>query len=271
MRASEASCPAPSAWPPRKGSRAGKTGRITDPLTVAGPGPAALRVLVAEDDPGMAAALRSQLLRSGYAVAVVPGLAEAVSSVIGFAPALAVLDLRLVGHQGPERLRLVRPGVHLPIVLISPNADEMDRVHALDAGADDFVPRPVSPREVAARVRAVLRRSAAPPGPGSAPAALRAGPLVLDEHRRQALVHGRNVALTVLESRLLAYLMRHPGRPVRREKLLEEVWGYTVGDLSTVTVHVRRLREKIEPDPAVPSLIRTVWGTGYCFDASGLG
>lgn len=245
----------------------GETVGITDQRSLATPG--APRVLVVEDEPGLAGALRSQLLRSGYAVAVFPGLAEAVTSAIAIEPALAVLDLRVAGRQGLTRMRLVRPEVHLPVVLISPSADELDRVHGLDAGADDFVPRPVSPREVAARVGAVLRRSSGPTEMGILPTTLNVGPLALDEGRRRARIHGRGIVLTALESRLLAYLMRHPGQALGREELLAEVWGYSVGDLSTVTVHVRRLREKVEPDPASPSLIHTVWGVGYCFDATG--
>lgn len=251
----------------------GKTGAITDFLTT---GPrtiathAVARILVVEDEPAVAGALRARLLRSGYSVALAHGLTNALHSADGFDPALVVLDLRVAGDHGLARLRLVRPDAHLPVVLISASADELDRVHGLEAGADDFVPRPVSPREVAARVAAVLRRLAVTPATGMVMAALRAGPLVLDEQRRRSLLHGRTVTLTALESRLLAYLMRHPGEALGRQQLLEEVWGFTYGDLSTVTVHIRRLREKIEPDPALPRLIRTVWGTGYCFEPMGL-
>nr|MDQ3355052.1 response regulator transcription factor [Actinomycetota bacterium] len=142
------------------------------------------------------------------------------------------------------------------------------RVHGLNHGADDFVPRPVSPIELTARVASVLRRcqrrSVEEIG-----GCLVAGPVVINERTRQATVRSGSVELTALEFKLLLYFVRRPFTSLDRATLLEQVWGYTIGDGSTVTVHVRRLREKIERDPAVPTLIRTVWGSGYAFHPTG--
>jgi DNA-binding response OmpR family regulator len=151
--------------------------------------------------------------------------------------------------------------------MLTAKGDEDDRVLGLELGADDYLTKPFSPRELTARVRSVLRRSTAPLA--AAPPAeepIRAGDVVLDPRAHEVLVGGRPVALTVREFELLAFLMQHAGEAFRREDLLEQVWGYTFGDTSTVTVHVRRLREKVERSPSDPSLITTVWGVGYRFD-----
>jgi DNA-binding response OmpR family regulator len=140
-------------------------------------------------------------------------------------------------------------------------------VQALDAGADDYVTKPFSPRELVLRVESVLRRGGADRDRRSGPE-LRLGGLILDPAARRAVKDGRPLSLTLREFDLLAHLMRNPGRAIAREQLMHDVWGWEFGDLSTVTVHVRRLRGKIEDDPARPRLIQTVWGVGYRFDDS---
>jgi DNA-binding response OmpR family regulator len=142
--------------------------------------------------------------------------------------------------------------------------DEEDRVLGLELGADDYVTKPFSPRELVLRVQSVLRRAGN--GHPAEPERLTDGALVLDTARRVAMLDGRPLALTNREFDLLAFLMRHPGRAFRRAELLEAVWGWTFGDQSTVTVHVRRLREKIEDDPTNPTRIATVWGIGYRYE-----
>jgi DNA-binding response OmpR family regulator len=162
-------------------------------------------------------------------------------------------------------------------VILTARGRESDRIIGLDLGADDYVAKPFSTKELVARVRAVLRRArgplaaAAPDGlAGPGPAGTYAdGDLEVDVPARQARLRGDVVALTAREFELLAFLVRHPRQAFRREEILEQVWGYRYGDTSTVTVHVRRLREKIEPDPANPVRIATVWGVGYRWEGAG--
>jgi two-component system response regulator ResD len=150
-----------------------------------------------------------------------------------------------------------------------PLGEENDRVLGLQLGADDYVTKPFSPRELVLRVQSVLRRSSAPAPVESAPAELLVdGDLSVDAARRLATRDGVELALTVREFDLLLFLLRNPGRVVRRAELLKSVWGWTFGDQSTVTVHVRRLREKVEQDPAQPKRIVTVWGVGYRYERS---
>lgn len=209
--------------------------------------------------------MASHVQRAGYLVELVrPGPAP-LARVSELRPDLVVLNLDGLGTGGlgmVHRLRQVLPGV--PVVLVSPHADEAARIQGLAAGADDFLPLPTSPVELAARVRAVLRRTFVNRSP-----VLTAGPLVADELRRRVEIFGAEVRLTLREFDLLGYLMRHPQQALRRERLLRDVWGYSFGDASTVTVHVRRLRSKVEPDPSHPTAIRTVWGVGYLFDPVG--
>jgi DNA-binding response OmpR family regulator len=149
-------------------------------------------------------------------------------------------------------------------VVLTARGQEADRIVGLELGADDYVSKPFSAKELVARVRAVLRRAKGPLTATPVGAPLYAdGDLEVDVAARQARRGGAVVALTAREFELLAFLIRHPGQAFRREELLEQVWGYRYGDTSTVTVHVRRLREKIEPDPATPTRIATVWGIGY--------
>jgi DNA-binding response OmpR family regulator len=201
-------------------------------------------------------------------------------------PDLVVLDLMLPGIDGLEICRRLRALAPVPIVILTARGQESDRIIGLDLGADDYVAKPFSTKELVARVRAVLRRARGPlagaaPGlgsgtPGSAGVGAGGwvrthvdGDLEVDVAARQARLRGEVVALTAREFELLAFLVRHPRQAFRREEILEQVWGYRYGDTSTVTVHVRRLREKIEPDPANPVRIATVWGVGYRWEGAG--
>jgi DNA-binding response OmpR family regulator len=154
----------------------------------------------------------------------------------------------------------------IPIIMLTARGEEADRITGLELGADDYVAKPFSPRELTARVKAVLRRATGPLAPSGETATLRAGELEVDIRSHEVRMAGEVVALTAKEFDLLAYLMSHPRRACRRETLLEEVWGFTTGDTSTVTVHIRRLRAKIEPDPSAPRYVCTVWGVGYRFE-----
>jgi two-component system response regulator ResD len=221
------------------------------------------RVLVVDDDPTVAEVVTRYLERDGHAVETVADGRAALDSALASPPDLVVLDLMLPGLDGLEVCRQLRALAPVPVIMLTARGDENDRVLGLDLGADDYVTKPFSPRELTARVRSVLRRSEAEPV--VAGGVLQAAELVVDPAARTADLRGTRLVLTQREFEMLAFLMRHPNRAFRREELLAEVWGYTYGDTSTVTVHVRRLREKIEADPSTPRFIETVWGVGYRF------
>jgi DNA-binding response OmpR family regulator len=223
------------------------------------------RVLVVDDDPHVAEVVTRYLEREGFEVeAVADGLA-AVDCATTSPPDLVVLDLMLPGIDGLEVCRRLRALAPVPVIMLTAKGHEVDRVIGLDLGADDYLSKPFSPRELTSRVKAVLRRARSPL-PAGAPTVLVAGDLVVDVPAREARLAGDVVPLAAREFELLTYLMRHPRRAFSREELLEAVWGWTYGDTSTVTVHVRRLREKIEADPATPARLATVWGIGYRFE-----
>ncbi|WP_436533199.1 response regulator transcription factor [Actinoplanes sp. HUAS TT8] len=225
------------------------------------------RVLVVDDDPTVSDVVRRYLEQDGCRVRLVADGLAALAAVDAERPDLVVLDLMLGGLDGIEvcrRLQRDQPG--LPVVMLTALGEESDRVLGLEVGADDYVTKPFSPRELTLRVRSVLRRTSpvAPPRP----ALLRDGDLVADTGRRTAELGGRVLALTVREFDLLEFLLKHPARAFSRAELLDKVWGWQFGDQSTVTVHVRRLREKIEADPAAPTRLVTVWGVGYRWEPS---
>ncbi|MBN9328145.1 MAG: response regulator transcription factor, partial [Cellulomonas sp.] len=172
-----------------------------------------------------------------------------------------VLDLMLPGIDGLEVCRQLREDGDVPVIMLTALGAETDRVMGLALGADDYVTKPFSPRELVLRVDAVLRRAGQQASPQVE--ALTDGDLVVEPAKRSASLAGRPLALTARELDLLRFLVSHPGRVWSREELLQEVWGWSFGDRSTVTVHVRRLREKVETDPTNPVRLLTVWGTGY--------
>jgi DNA-binding response OmpR family regulator len=222
---------------------------------------------VVDDDATVAEVVTRYLEREGFDVETVADGRTALDRATASPPDLMVLDLMLPGMDGLEVFRTLRSVAPVPVIMLTARGDEDDRVIGLELGADDYVAKPFSPRELIARVKSVLRRANGPlatPSPGM-PAVLSAGDLAIDVPAREARVGERPVPLTVREFELLVFLVLHPNQVFRREELLERVWGYTFGDTSTVTVHVRRLREKIEPDPAHPTRIHTVWGVGYKF------
>jgi two-component system, OmpR family, response regulator ResD len=190
----------------------------------------------------------------------------ALSAVEQRRPDLVVLDLMLPGMSGLDVTRQIRAGGALPIIMLTARGEETDRVVGLELGADDYVTKPFSPRELVARVKAVLRRAQPAPGPVDAHT-IAIGGLRLDSAARSVTLDGQSIGLTAREFDLLLFLMRHPGQVFTREQLLDNVWGYTfASDMSTVTVHIRRLREKIERDPTNPTFLQTVWGVGYRFE-----
>jgi len=222
------------------------------------------RVLVVDDEPTVREVVQHYLEREGYRVQVAEDGPAALAALAADAPDLIVLDLMLPGVDGLDVCRQVRATGATPIIMLTAKGHEADRIVGLELGADDYVVKPFSPRELVARVRSVLRRSAA--GDGQRPGPLRAGDVVVDPATRDVTVAGRPVSLTVREFDLLAFLVHHPRQVFTRGQLLRQVWEYTwLGDTSTVTVHVRRLREKVEDDPSNPQRLQTVYGVGYRF------
>ena len=221
------------------------------------------RVLVVDDDPTVSDVVRRYLEREGFAVELAGDGQQALDAYAADRPDLVVLDLMLPGIDGLEVCRRLRTQDRtLPVIMLTALGEESDRVLGLEIGADDYVTKPFSPRELVLRVQSVLRRAA----PAQASGELVDGALRVDVARRTATLHGRELALTVREFDLLVFLMRNPGRVLRRTELLQQVWGWTFGDQSTVTVHMRRLREKVEDNPAEPRHILTVWGVGYRYE-----
>ncbi|GLW55720.1 DNA-binding response regulator [Kitasatospora phosalacinea] len=247
-------------------------GRVNHSPAPAGP-PQPARVLVVDDDPTVGEVVAGYLTRAGHLVERAEDGQRGLDLAERHRPDLLVLDLMLPGLDGLEVLRRLRARpdradrADLPVVLLTARGDEADRVLGLELGADDYVTKPFSPRELVLRVQSILRRARTAPADGAAP--LRSGDLALDPRARRAHRGGRELTLTAREFDLLAFLLRHPGTVFSRQELMQRVWGWDFGDLSTVTVHVRRLREKIEDDPGAPELISTVWGVGYRYDPAG--
>jgi two-component system response regulator ResD len=227
----------------------------------------AARVLVVDDEPIVRDVLGRYLSRSGFEVTTAEDGDAALERFAAAPPDLVLLDLMLPGIDGVEVFTRIRAGHDTPVIMLTAKGEETDRLVGLEIGADDYVTKPFSPREVVARVRAVLRRAGPPNGASTDAQPLRFDDLEIDPAARTVAVEGRAVRLTPKEFDLLQYLAEHPGRVVDRVELLEEVWDFAFdGDPATVTVHMRRLREKIEKDPSRPRHLVTVWGAGYRFD-----
>ncbi|ATL27848.1 response regulator transcription factor [Streptomyces formicae] len=234
--------------------------------SVAAPPAGADRILVVDDDPTVAEVVAGYLERAGYVVDRAADGPAALARAAAHRPDLVVLDLMLPGIDGLEVCARLRERGPVPVIMLTARGDEDDRILGLEVGADDYVTKPFSPRELILRVGSVLRRTR--PG-GAQGRPLAAAGLTADPASRRATKDGAELALTLREFDLLAFFLAHPGHAYGREDLMREVWGWDFGDLSTVTVHVRRLRGKIEKDPARPQLIQTVWGVGYRFDPAG--
>jgi two-component system response regulator ResD len=232
------------------------------------------RILVVEDEANIAQLVRLYLTEAGYEVIEAGDGVTALELHARERPDLVVLDLMLPGIDGLEVCRRIRSWASTPILMLTARGMEEDRIAGLDLGADDYLVKPFSPREMVSRVRAILRRTAGTtPGNAAAPdrEVLRFPGLVINTAARRVEVDGRPVDLTAREFDLLVALARTPDRVFSREALLSKVWDYAyVGDTRTVDVHIGTLRKKIEPEPGRPRFIKTVWGIGYRFDPRGL-
>lgn len=223
------------------------------------------RVLVVDDDETVRDVVRRYLEVAGFTVDQAGDGGEGLAKFAAHEPDLVVLDVMMPGINGLEVCKRLRQVSQVPIVMLTALGEEENRIAGLQLGADDYVTKPFSPKELALRVASVLRR-ARMPRPEPAAAELVDGGLRLQMTARTATLAGRELPLTTREFDLLAFFLAHPGVAYSRADLLEKVWGWDFGDQSTVTVHVRRLREKIERDPAKPARVATVWGVGYRYD-----
>jgi DNA-binding response OmpR family regulator len=220
-------------------------------------------VLVVDDEPIVREVVVSYLQREGYRTLEAADGDLARDVLERESPSLVVLDVMLPGIDGLELCRWIRSRSQLPVILLTARGEETDRIVGLELGADDYVTKPFSPRELAARVRTVLRRSAPQP---LSHERLSFDGLEIDSRTRDVFKQGSALTLTAKEFDLLWFLARHPRQVFSRDQLMDRVWGYGAAlDTGTVTVHVRRLREKIEDDPAHPARLQTVWGVGYRF------
>jgi DNA-binding response OmpR family regulator len=218
------------------------------------------RVLVVDDDTTVRDVVRRYLEHAGYEVELAGDGEMALKLMSAREPDIVVLDLMLPGIDGIEVCRRVRQRGSTPVVMLTALGEEEDRIAGLQIGADDYVTKPFSPRELVLRVESVLRRVGER---SSVRGAVTDGDLVVDSTEHAATLGGRRLALTAREFDLLRFFLSHPGQAFSRDKLLQRVWGWSFGDQSTVTVHVRRLREKVETDPTHPVRLATVWGVGY--------
>lgn len=228
-----------------------------------------LSVLVVEDEVNLLQALRYNLAREGYAVTTAQDGAAGLEAALSLRPDLVILDVMLPKMDGFEVCRALRRESSVPILMLTARDEEIDRVVGLELGADDYVPKPFGMRELMARVKAMLRRSrmGIESTDRELPKLLRAGDIEIDLTGHTAKLQGQLVDLKPKEFDLLALLAAHPGRAYTREQMLEQLWGYDyVGDVRTVDVHIRWLREKIEEDASHPKRIVTIRGVGYRFE-----
>jgi two-component system response regulator RegX3 len=223
-------------------------------------------VLVVEDEESFSDALSYMLRKEGFEVAVAPTGTDALDEFDRTGADLVLLDLMLPGLPGTEVCRQLRSRSSVPVIMLTAKDSEVDKVVGLELGADDYVTKPFSSRELLARIRAVLRRGT--DATELAPAVLEAGPVRMDVERHVVSVAGEPVRLPLKEFELLEFLLRNAGRVLTRGQLIDRIWGADyVGDTKTLDVHVKRLRAKIEPDPAQPTYLLTVRGLGYKFEA----
>ncbi len=224
------------------------------------------RVLIVEDEESFADPLAFMLRKEGFTAAVAVNGQEALEEFDRNGADIVLLDLMLPGMSGTDVCKQLRQRSAVPVIMVTARDSEIDKVVGLELGADDYVTKPYSARELIARVRAVLRRGGE--AEELAPQALEAGPVRLDVERHVVTVSGEEVSLPLKEFDLLEYLLRNVGRVLTRGQLIDRVWGADyVGDTKTLDVHVKRLRSKIEPDPAEPKYLVTVRGLGYKFEA----
>lgn len=222
------------------------------------------KILIVDDEKTMVKVLKFNLEKEGFEVKAAYDGEEALKAIYSVSPDVIVLDIMLPGLDGFEVCRRVRKDLDIPIIMLTARTEDIDKILGLELGADDYITKPFNPRELVARIRAILRRVGQQKE--NTKKVIKAGDLHIDLIQHKVRLRGREVDLTSKEYALLSFIASNPGKVFTREQLLQEVWGYDYfGDARTVDVHIRHLREKIEKDPANPQMILTVWGTGYKF------
>jgi DNA-binding response OmpR family regulator len=229
-------------------------------------------ILVVDDEASVVEVVTLYLQREGFQVRVARDGRQALAAIREQLPALVVLDLMLPAVDGLEIMRRLRDDLasDVPVIMLTARRQETDRIYGLELGADDYVTKPFSPAELVSRVKAVLRRAGSSLTASRGERPLYFDDLTIDPKSRLVTVRGQTVELTATEFNLLWFMASHPRQVFKRDQLLENVWGFSeYVDPSTVTVHIRRLREKVEADPSDPTRLLTVWGVGYKFDPGG--
>ena len=226
----------------------------------------AKKVLLVDDEENILDVCSRYLVREGYEVSTAVNGMEALSSYRSFNPDIVVLDIMMPEMDGWQVAEKIRVDHDTPIIMLTALGQEKDRIYGLTIGADDYVTKPFSPRELLLRVKNVLRRTYSAPMEGQQDVLKWEG-LLIDRNKRKVISQGNEVEMTVKEFELLSLLAQHPSQVFSKSQLIETLWGYEyMGDANTINVHIRRLREKIEDDPSEPQWIKTVWGIGYKFE-----
>ncbi|MFC5711792.1 response regulator transcription factor [Thalassorhabdus alkalitolerans] len=226
-------------------------------------------VLVVEDEVEIGDLVKDYLLSEGFEVLIATDGEEGIRLFHKSKPTLIVLDIMLPGLDGIEVLRMIRKESTAPVLMMTAKKSETDKIIGLGIGADDYITKPFSPRELVARIKAQLRRYKYYGDPSEGRHTLSFNELEIDEKGFTVMLAGEDVNLSAKEFQLLKFMATYPGQVFSKSQLYDQIWGYNhYGDLNTVTVYIRKIREKIEPDPAEPIYIKTVWGVGYKFDGS---
>lgn len=225
------------------------------------------KILVVDDEQEIAELIRDYMQKEGYEVILAYDGEEALRLYRETKPSLAILDIMLPGIEGTEICRVIRSESPIPVIMLSAKSSDIDKILSLGLGADDYVTKPFSPTELVARVKAQLRRYTLFSSSPNVEGVLTFNNLKVDFKGYNVFVQDQKVELSAKEFEVLHLLCRHPGQVMTREQIFEQVWGFNeYGDINTVTVHIRKVREKIEEDPSQPIYIKTVWGVGYKFD-----
>ncbi|BCB05553.1 response regulator transcription factor [Bacillus sp. KH172YL63] len=225
------------------------------------------KVLLVDDEENIVDVCSRYLVREGYEVSTASNGREAIELYEAFRPDIVVLDIMMPEIDGWQVAEKIRENHDTPIIMLTALGQEKDRIYGLTIGADDYVTKPFSPRELLLRVKNVLRRTYSSPAKAEEEEVLSWQGLMIDRSKRKVTAGGKDVDMTVKEFELLSLLAQHPSQVFSKSQLIEKLWGYEyLGDANTINVHIRRLREKIEDDPSEPRWIKTVWGIGYKFE-----
>ncbi|KJS12907.1 MAG: hypothetical protein JL56_10755 [Desulfotomaculum sp. BICA1-6] len=225
------------------------------------------KILIVEDEKEIAELVRDYLVREGYQVIISPDGEQGLQDYRRHAPDMVILDIMLPRVDGMELCRMIRNESNIPILMLSAKHSEVDKILSLGLGADDYMTKPFSPGELVARIKAQLRRYTLLSTPPGNQGMLKYGELEIDSKGYNVFLAGKKVDLSAKEFEILNLLAANPQQVFTREQIFDRVWGFNeFGDINTVTVHIRKIREKVEPEPARPRFIKTVWGVGYKFD-----